>query len=58
MQQKSQDIKIVNASRIGKYSQEKNRPVCVKIANHLDVMHIMEDKKRLCDGIYVDYDYN
>ena len=56
--EKAKEINIVNAKRIGRYSQERNRPVCVKFACNLDVARIMDNKKKLKDGIFVDYDYN
>ena len=56
--ERAQEIKIVNAKRIGRYSQERNRPVCVKFACNLDISRIMDNKKKLKDGIYVDYDYD
>ena len=56
--EKAKEINIVNAKRIGRYSQERNRPVCVKFACNLDVARIMDNKKKLKDGIFVDYDYD
>ena len=56
--EKAKEINIVNAKRIGRYSQERNRPVCVKFACNLDVTRIMDNKKKLKDGIFVDYDYD
>ena len=56
--EKAKEINIVNAKRIRRYSQERNRPVCVKFACNLDVARIMDNKKKLKDGIFVDYDYD
>ena len=56
--EKAKEINIVNAKRIGRYIQERNRPICVKFASNLDVARIMDNKKQLKDGVYVDYDYD
>ena len=56
--EKAKEINIVNAKRIGRYSHERNRPICVKFACNLDVARIMDNKKQLKDGVYVDYDYD
>ena len=56
--EKAMEIKIVNAKRIGRYNQERSRPVCVKFTCNLDTTRIMDNKKKLQDGIYVDYDYD
>ena len=55
---KAKEIHIVNTTRISKYSQERNRPVSVKFLCYLDVSRIMENKKKLRDGIYVDHEYD
>ena len=54
--EKAKEINIVNAQRIGRYSQERNRLVCVKFACNLDVARIMDNKKKLKDGVFVDYE--
>ena len=56
--EKAKEINIVNAKRIGRYNQERSRPVCIKFACNLDTTRIMDNKKKLKDGIYVDYDYD
>ena len=56
--EKAKEINIVNAQRIGRYSHERNRLVCVKFACNLDVARIMDNKKKLKDGVFVDYDYD
>ena len=56
--EKANEIQIVNAKRIGRYNQERSRPVCVKFTCNLDTTRIMDNKKKLQDGIYVDYDYD
>ena len=56
--EKAKEITIVNAKRIGRYNQERNRPVCVKFVCNLDVARTMDNKKKLKDGIFVDYDYD
>ena len=56
--EKAKRIGIVNAYRIGKYKQDRGRPICVKFSCHLDVQHIMENKKKLGKGIFVDHEYD
>ena len=56
--EKAKRIGIVNAFRIGKYKQDRRRPICVKFNCHLDVQHIMENKKKLGEGIFVDHEYD
>ena len=56
--EKTKKIGIVNAIRIGKYKPDRGRPICVHFNCHLDVQHIMDNKKKLSEGIYVDYEYN
>ena len=56
--EKAKRIGIVNAIRIGKYKPDHGRPICVCFNSHLDVQHIMENKKKLGEGIYVDYEYD
>ena len=56
--EKAKKIGIINATRIGKYKQDRGRPICVKFSCHLDVQYIMDNKKKLGEGIFVDYEYD
>ena len=56
--EKAKRIGIVNAIRIGKYKPDHERLICVRFNSHLDVQYIMENKKKLGEGIYVDYEYD
>ena len=56
--EKAKKIGIINAFRIGKYKQDRGRPICVKLSCHLDVQYIMDNKKKLGEGIFVDYEYD
>ena len=54
---KAKKIKIINEKRIGRYNQQKGRPISVKFSNRLEMEKIMENKKKLGKGVYVDYEY-
>ena len=56
--EKAKRIGIVNAIRIGKYKPDHGRLICVRFNSHLDVQYIVENKKKLGEGIYVDYEYD
>ena len=56
--EKAKKIGIINAIRIGKYKPDRGRPICVHFNCHLDVQHIMDNKKKLGEGIFVDYEYD
>ena len=56
--EKAKNIGIINAVRIGKYKLDCGRPICVRFNCHLDVQHIMDNKKKLGEGVFVDYEYN
>ena len=56
--EKAKKIGIINAIRIGKYKPDRGRPICVCFNCHLDVQHIMDNKKKLGEGIFVDYEYD
>ena len=56
--EKAKKIGIINAVRIGKYKPDHGRPICVQFNCHLDVQHIMDNKKKLGEGVFVDYEYD
>ena len=56
--EKAKKIGIINAIRIGKYKPEHGRPICVRFNCHLDVQNIMDNKKKLGEGVFVDYEYD
>ena len=56
--EKAKKIGIINAIRIGKYKPECGRPICVRFNCHLDVQNIMDNKKKLGEGVFVDYEYD
>ena len=56
--EKAKKIGIINAIRIGKYKPERGRPICVRFNCHLDVQNIMDNKKKLGEGVFVDYEYD
>ena len=56
--EKAKKIGIINAFRIGKYKPDRGRPICVRFNCHLDVQHIMDNKKKLGEGVFVDYEYD
>ena len=56
--EKAKKIGIINAVRIGKYKLDRGRPICVRFNCHLDVQHIMDNKKKLGEGVFVDYEYD
>ena len=55
---KAKKIGIINAIRIGKYKPDCGRPICVRFNCHLDVQYIMDNKKKLEEGVFVDYEYD
>ena len=55
---KAKKIGIINEVRIGKYKPGRGRPVCVRFNCHLDVHHIIDNKKKLGEGVFVDYEYD
>ena len=55
---KAKKIGIINAIRIGKYKPDRGRPICVHFNCHLDVQYIMDNKKKLGEGVFVDYEYD
>ena len=56
--EKAKKIGIINAVRIGKYKPDHGRPICVRFNCHLDVQYIMDNKKKLGEGVFVDYEYD
>ena len=56
--EKAKKIGIINAIRIGKYKPDHGRPICVRFNCHLDVQYIMDNKKKLGEGVFVDYEYD
>ena len=56
--EKAKKIGIINAVRIGKYKPDRGRPICVQFNCHLDVQYIIDNKKKLGEGVFVDYEYD
>ena len=54
--EKAKKIRIINAIRIGKCKPDCGRPICVRFNCHLDVQYIMDNKKKLGEGVFVDYE--
>ena len=55
---KAKKIPIINVKRKGRYNQQHPRPISVTFSNQLDIESIMDKKKKLKKGIYVDYEYD
>ena len=55
---KAKKIGIINGIRIGKYKPDRGRLICVHFNCHLDVQYIMDNKKKLEEGVFVDYEYD
>ena len=48
------NYKIVSTERLGKYNPTKGRPISVKFTLKEDADHVLNSKKKLSKGIYVD----
>ena len=56
--EKAKKIGIINAIRIGRYNSDHGRPICMRFSCHLDVQRILDNKKKLGEGVYVDLEYD
>ena len=50
-------FKIVKSQRIGKYIKNHTRPVAVTFTKKIKVEEVLNNKKKLPDGVYVDREY-
>ena len=55
---KTKRIPIVNARRVGRYSQKRHRNISVSFSSQLNVEIIITNKKKLRKGIFADYEYD
>ena len=51
---KASELQIVSTERLGKYNPTKGRPISVKFTLKEDADHVLNSKKKLSKGIYVD----
>ena len=50
-------VKIKSVSRIGIYNALKTRPIKVEFNNKVDIDHLLYNRKRLPEGVFVDKEY-
>ena len=50
-------VKIKSVSRIGTYNSLKTRPIKVEFDNKVDIDHLLYNRKRLPEGVFVDKEY-
>ena len=50
-------FEIVKSRRIGKYIENRNRPIAVTFTKKIKVEEVLNNKKKLPDGVYVDREY-
>ena len=53
-----QKIGIKNVRRVGEYSTNRNRPVCIEFVNKASADFLFENKRKLPKGLYVDREYS
>ena len=51
------NIKIVSTERMGRYNENRSRPISIKFQNKSDSDLLLKQKKKLPEGIYVDREY-
>ena len=55
---KAKEIQIVSTERLGKYNPLKGRPITVKFNLKMDAERVLECRKKLTKGIYVEQHYS
>ena len=55
---KAKWIPIVNARRVGRYSQKRHRNISVTFSSQLDLEMVISNKKKLREGVFADYEYD
>lgn len=55
---KARRIPIVNARRVGRYSQKRHRNISVTFSSQLDLEMVITNKKKLRKGVFADYEYD
>ena len=55
---KAKEVQIVSTERLGRYNPQKGRPITVKFSLKMDAEHVLESKKKLTKGIYVEQHYS
>ena len=51
------NIPIANTERIGRYNEQRNRPISVTFENKCDSELLLKRKKKLPEGVFVDKEY-
>ena len=51
-------IPIRNIKRVGEYAKNKHRPVSIKFVNRASADFLIDHKKQLPKGVFVDREYN
>ena len=51
------NIPIVSTSRLGHYSENRNRPISITFENKSDSNFLLKQKKKLPEGVFVDREY-
>ena len=51
------NIPIVNVERLGRYNENRNRPISITFENKSDSDLLLKRKKKLPDGVFVDREY-
>ena len=56
----AQEIGIRRCKRMGRYNEENNRPrpISLELVHRQDVLYLLDNKKRLNKGIYLDKEYS
>ena len=55
---KAKEVQIISTERLGKYNPSKGRPISVKFNLKRDAERVLESKKKLSKGIYVEQHYS
>ena len=54
----AQEIGIRRCRRMGRYQAERNRPISLELVHRQDVLYLLDNKRKLNKGIYLDREYS
>ena len=54
----AQEVGIRCCRRMGRYQAERNRPISLELVHRQDVLYLLDNKRKLNKGIYLDREYS